>query len=127
MTTLHAPDSATDLAGGQREHADGSGYVKVWALLILLLVVSVIGPMLGITLVTLVTAFGVALVKAYLVAKHFMHIGLERRYVVYLLVTCIGFIVLFWAGTAPDVMRHEGTNWRNVSAKGQGAAAPQVK
>lgn len=93
------------------------GYVRIWALLVALLVVSVIGPMIGITLVTLITAFGVAIVKAYLVAKHFMHLTVERRIVGYLLAACLGFILLFWAGTAPDVMRHEGTNWKNTSAR----------
>jgi hypothetical protein len=43
-------------------------YVKIWALLLVLLVVSIIGPVLGIPCLTLVTAFGIALVKTYYVA-----------------------------------------------------------
>ena len=88
-----------------------TNYVKIWAILLCLLVVSVLGPFLGIKIVTLFTAFGIALVKAYLVAKNFMHLNLEPRYVVYLLTTMLVFMLLFFAGVAPDVMQDEGSNW----------------
>ena len=93
------------------EHMHHPDYVKIWAILVALLVVSVLGPMLEIQIVTLMTAFGIAVVKAYLVAKNFMHINIARRYVAYLVVTCLVFMLLFFAGTAPDVMRPGGTNW----------------
>ncbi len=97
------------------EHAEHAGgethYVKIWAILLCLLIVSILGPFLGIKAVTLLTAFGIAIVKAYLVAKYFMHLNVEPRYVVYLLTTMLAFMLLFFAGTAPDVMKHEGTNW----------------
>jgi caa(3)-type oxidase subunit IV len=97
------------------EHAEHTGhevnYVKVWAILLFLLVVSILGPLLGIKIVTLITAFGIAIVKAYLVAKNFMHLNIEPRYAVYLLTTMLVFMLLFFAGSAPDVMKHEGKNW----------------
>ena len=86
-------------------------YVKVWAILCVLLAISVAGPMLEIRAVTLLTAFGIAIVKAYLVARNFMHINLLPRYVTYLVTSVLVFMLLFFAGTAPDVMKHEGTNW----------------
>ena len=86
-------------------------YVKIWAILVVLLVVSVLGPMLEIRAVTLITAFGIAIVKAYLVAKNFMHINLTPRFVPYLVVTCLLFMLLFFAGVAPDVMKGEGSRW----------------
>jgi caa(3)-type oxidase subunit IV len=86
-------------------------YIKIWAILVVLLFVSVAGPMLEIQVVTLLTAFGIAIVKAYMVAKNFMHLNVERRYVIYVLCTALGFMLLFFAGTAPDVMQHSGTNW----------------
>lgn len=98
-------------------------YVKIWAILVGLLVVSVLGPMLGVQLVTLLTAFGVAVVKAYLVAKNFMHLNIEKRYIVYLLTTCLVFMFLFFAGTAPDVMEAEGSNWQKPSFEAYEAAA----
>jgi caa(3)-type oxidase subunit IV len=91
-------------------------YVRIWAILLVLLIISVMGPMLEIKLVTLITAFGIAMVKAYLVAKNFMHLNIERRYIVYLLVTGVVFILLFFSGVAPDVMHHEGENWQNLAA-----------
>ncbi len=92
------------------EHAHPN-YFKVWAILCALLLVSITGPMLGIKAVTLITAFGIAIVKAYMVAKHFMHLNIERRYVSYLLGTVLVFMLLFFAGVAPDVMKAEGTHW----------------
>jgi caa(3)-type oxidase subunit IV len=86
-------------------------YVKIWGILLVLLVISVAGPFLGIGWVTLVTAFGIAIVKAYLVAKNFMHLNIQPKYAVYLLTTMLVFMVLFFAGVAPDVMEHSGTNW----------------
>jgi len=97
------------------EHAEHTGhevnYVKIWAILLCLLMVSILGPFLGIKIVTLLTAFGIAIVKAYLVAKNFMHLNIEPRYAVYLLTTVLAFMLLFFAGSAPDVMKHEGRNW----------------
>lgn len=98
------------------EHAEHAGhheinYVRIWQILLVLLIISVAGPFLGIKVVTLITAFGIAIVKAYLVAKNFMHLNIEPRYAVYLLLTMLVFMLLFFAGSAPDVMKHEGHNW----------------
>jgi caa(3)-type oxidase subunit IV len=94
------------------EHAGHeTNYVKIWGILLVLLAVSIAGPTLEIKAVTLITAFGIALVKAYLVAKNFMHLNIEPRFAVYLLCTVLVFMLLLFAGAAPDVMKHEGTNW----------------
>ena len=92
-------------------------YIKIYWILAVLLVVSVLGPLLEIRVVTMITAFGVALVKAYLVIKNFMHIGLEKRWIGYLMVTVLALMAIFVGGVAPDVMKHDGHNWENVSAK----------
>lgn len=97
-------------------------YVKVWAILCALLVVSVVGPMLGHPVVTLVTAFGIACVKAFLVIKNFMHLTVEKRIAVYILSTCLVFMFLLFAATAPDIMKHEGDNWYKPAV--EIAAAP---
>ena len=52
---------------------------------------------------TLFTAFGIAIVKAYLVAVRFMHLDLTPRFVIYFVATSLVFMLLFFAGTAPDV------------------------
>ncbi len=98
-------------------HADAhphTNYIKIWALLCALLVVSVIGPMLEIRLITLITAFGIAIVKAYIVVTYFMHLNIERRFVGYILAVMIAFMVVFFGGVAPDVLEHDGQNWQKT-------------
>ena len=97
-------------ADAEAAHAHPN-YWKVYWILLVLLLISIAGPLLEIQIVTLVTAFGVAIVKAYLVASNFMHLNIERQYVVYLLATMLIFMLLFFAGVAPDVMKWEGHNW----------------
>jgi len=92
-------------------------YIKIWGVLIVLLIISVIGPEIGVLWITLITAFGIAGVKAYLVIVHFMHLPLDKKFCTYLLVTCMAFMLLFFAFVAPDIMNHEGRNWVNTAAK----------
>ncbi|MBW2160266.1 MAG: cytochrome C oxidase subunit IV family protein [Deltaproteobacteria bacterium] len=97
-----------------QDHADDHGqafYVKIWAILLVLLILSILGPIVA------PTAFGIAVVKAYLVAANFMHLNVEKKYISYLLATMLMLVLLFFAGTAPDVMEHKGQNWENVAAE----------
>jgi caa(3)-type oxidase subunit IV len=100
-----------------------TNYVKIWLILCGLLVVSVIGPLVGEALhafwLTLITAFGIAVVKAYLVATRFMHINLEKKFVAYLVVTMLVLMALFFGGVSPDVMMHDGQRWENTAAKAE--------
>lgn len=114
-----------------QDHADDHGqafYVKIWAILLVLLILSILGPIvaphvafgfLEAWMITLMTAFGIAVVKAYLVAANFMHLNIEKRYITYLLTTMLMLMLLFFAGTAPDVMEHRGQNWENVAAEAE--------
>ena len=96
-------------------HAEStSHYIKIWVWLTILFIISVCGPLLEIRAVTLVTAFGIALVKAFLVAHHFMHLKLEKKYIIYMLLTMLLMIFLFFAGTAPDIMTPGGQLWKRV-------------
>ncbi len=97
-----------------QEHAHPN-YIKIWAILTFLLFVSIVGPMAGIQAVTLITAFGIAVVKAAMVGAYFMHLNIEKRYVWYMLFTALIFLGLFFFGTSPDVLKAEGTNWVNPS------------
>lgn len=108
------------LNSGEKDHAHAHpSYVTIWAILLGLLVVSVLGPLAEIPLLTLVTAFGIAIVKAYLVVRYFMHLSVEPKYVGFALAAMLGFVLLFFAGTAPDVLRHEGQGWTNVAAQAE--------
>jgi caa(3)-type oxidase subunit IV len=100
-------------------HGEAAGphrnYVKIWAILTGLLVVSVLGPMVGIRMVTLIAAFGIALVKAYLVAKNFMHLDIEKPIVGWLLAVALILMVVLYAGVAPDVEKSKGQNWEKTA------------
>ena len=113
-------EHATEHAAGADHHAHPN-YVRIYFILVGLLVVSVVGPMFGIKYLTLITAFGVAVVKAFLVAKHFMHLNIQRPYVIHLLVASVALIVLLFGAVAPDVMKHDGRNWTNDAADAHAA------
>ncbi len=87
-------------------------YVKIYVVLLVLLVVSVVGPMFEIQIVTLITAFGIAGVKAFLVAKHFMHLNMEPPWIRQLLIAGVAVMVVLFYGVAPDVMEDEGRLWK---------------
>lgn len=115
-------DAKTGAAGAdphEQEHV--KHYTKIYVTLLILFGVSVLGPVVGGIVhskaLVLVTAFGIALVKAYLVCAHFMHLNIEKRYIGYLLTTTVVFMFLFYAGVSPDVMEHHGRNWENVAAQ----------
>jgi len=114
-----------------QDHSEDHGqahYVKIWAILLVLLIISVLGPIvaphiaagfLKAWMITLMTAFGIAIIKAYLVAANFMHLNIEKKYISYLLATMLTLMLLFFAGVAPDVMEHQGQNWDNIAAKSE--------
>ncbi|MSR21156.1 MAG: hypothetical protein EXR91_09290, partial [Gemmatimonadetes bacterium] len=78
---------------------------------------SVAGPFFGIVWVTLITAFGIAFVKANLVIQNFMHLKWEKRIAKWVLTTSLVLMALMMAGVSVDVMNHEGNNWENVAAQ----------
>jgi len=106
--SAHAETHAQPHAAGAGHHRN---YVKIWAILTGLLVVSVLGPLVGIRMVTLIAAFGIALVKAYLVAKNFMHLDIEKPIVGWMLGLVLMLMVLLYAGVAPDVQKSAGQRW----------------
>jgi caa(3)-type oxidase subunit IV len=103
--------------GGHGDHADHPSYFKTYITLLGLLAVSVAGPMFGHPWLTLITAFGIAVVKAYLVASRFMHLNIEKKIASYLLLAALALLLLFYAGVSPDVMKHRGNNWENMAAQ----------
>lgn len=92
-------------------------YKKIYFTLLGLLVVSVVGPFFGVVWVTLITAFGIALVKANLVIQNFMHLKWEKRIAKWVLTTSLVLMALMMAGVSVDVLNHEGNNWENVAAQ----------
>ena len=93
-------------------------YRKVYQCLIVLLVISIWGPVYALelenrtlsVLVVLLTAFGIATVKTFMVSAWFMHLKTEKTFVSRLLLVCIAFMILLFAGVAPDILLPEGVN-----------------
>ena len=122
----------------------GNHYVRVYAVLLILLAVSIVGPFVGEGLnrqvevfgrtfslgivITLITAFGIAVVKAWLVIKNFMHLTIERVVPKLFLAASVLLLALFWGGVAPDVQLHSGRMWENDAAQAavdRGIAEPE--
>ena len=99
-------------------------YVKIYLILLGLLVVSIIGPMLGNIHVLLITAFGVAVVKAVMVGSYFMHLNVEKKYIWFLLIIGVLFLAVLFIGVAPDVMKKDGLNWTHSGDAPPAASAP---
>jgi len=99
------------------EHAahHGPSYFKTYVTLMVLMFTSLLGAWIGkeveILAITLISAFGIALIKAYLVAARFMHLNIEKRYIVYMLTTCLAFMFLFYTAIVSDIQGQTGTNW----------------
>jgi caa(3)-type oxidase subunit IV len=102
----------------QSAHADAPhheiNYVAIWAVLCALLGISVLGPMVGVRFLTLITAFGIAIVKAYMVCRYFMHLNIEKKWVAYILGFMLALMLIFFGGVAPDVSRQEGLRWQKT-------------
>lgn len=99
------------------EHHTAKDYVKTWALLMVLFFISVMGPLFEVKVVTMITAFGVAIIKALIVARNFMHLNLEKKFIHYILLTMLLMVFLFYAGTMTDVQNHSGHNWERVTGE----------
>lgn len=120
--------SADNHAAHDEGHGHGHGahypvehYYKTYGILVVLFLVSVVGPYIGeitgLWWLTLITAFGIAFVKAGLVIRNFMHLNVEQSFVHYFLITSLAFMLLFFFAVSPDVQNHEGTNWVNYAAE----------
>ena len=91
-------------------------YVKIWVYLMILLVISIVGPAFEIMWLTLITAFGVAAVKALMVASWFMHLNTEKRYIWLLLISALIFLFGLYVGVAPDIQNNDGASWTRCGA-----------
>ncbi len=94
------------------EHAHPN-YIKIWGILLVLLAISVLGPMLEIPALTIATAFGIALVKAFVVASNFMHLKFEKKYIWYLLILSVCFLGVFFFGAGTDITNTVGDQWKD--------------
>jgi caa(3)-type oxidase subunit IV len=122
MSSPETSAASVPAADSGARHAHPN-YHKVYYILLALLGVSIVGPMVGNLWILLITAFGVAIVKACMVGAYFMHLKFEKRYIVYLLLVCALCLFILYAGVAPDVRKSSGLNW-HANAAAPAAPAP---
>jgi caa(3)-type oxidase subunit IV len=79
-------------------------YVVIWAVLVGALLVSLLLGLLGHATLAVAAIFTIALVKAYLVAAHFMHIKLEPRFVKVILLGALAVVTILYFGLVPDIV-----------------------
>ena len=100
------------------KHHSHPDYKKIYVRLLILLAISIWGPIFALQLdnrfllasAVLLTAFGVGAIKAGMVGAWFMHLDIELKVVKRLLIVCILLLILLFAGVAPDVLLPEGQN-----------------
>ncbi len=112
----------------QVAHAPHVNYKRIYITLLVLLAISIAGPHFGIKWLTLITAFGIAIVKANMVVQNFMHLRWEQKIVKWVLLASVVIVGLFWAAVRSDVSAHSGQNWTNdaaVAAVARGIPAPR--
>lgn len=96
------------------EHSEAHShpnYFRIWIILVGLLVISILGALTGHMLLVLGLAFGVAIIKALMVAAYFMHLNVEKKIIWYILLACLSLMVFFFFAIAPDIKNSQGTNW----------------
>src|SRR5689334_10396253 len=117
MSDQHSAHAHAVSAAHHAPAAPHVNYKKIYIILLVLLAISIAGPHFGIKWLTLITAFGIAIVKANMVVQNFMHLRWEKKIMKWVLLASVVIVALFWAGVRPDVGNHQGTNWSNDAAK----------
>lgn len=91
-----------------------TNYKKIYWILMVMFIISVIGPEVTENkALILISAFGIAAVKAIIVAGYFMHLATEKKFIWYGFITSLALLFLFVIAVAPDIMKKEGHNWKS--------------
>jgi caa(3)-type oxidase subunit IV len=111
MSEQHHDHHASE-AHAEHPHVN---YAKIYYILLGLFLLSVIGPEItNNKALILIFAFGIAVVKAIMVAGYFMHLAHEKKYIWYAFITSLGLLFLFIMAVAPDIMKANGQNWHST-------------
>ncbi len=81
-------------------------YLIIWLWLIALVAVSIAAASLLPKLPAIVLIFSVAIVKAFLVARHYMHLKNERAIVYAVVLVPVVFVMILFLGLFPDFVLH---------------------
>jgi caa(3)-type oxidase subunit IV len=85
-------------------------YLNIWLWLMALVVVSVAAASLLPKLQAMVLVFTVAIIKALMVARHYMHLKNEKALFYALALVPLAFIIIFLFSLFPDFVYHVTKN-----------------
>ena len=83
-------------------------YVGLWAVLLALLGISLGLGALGNAVVATSLIFGIATLKAFLVAFYYMRLRWEPAYITYTLFIAAGFVLILFVALIPDIVHVYG-------------------
>jgi caa(3)-type oxidase subunit IV len=81
-------------------------YLAIWYWLIALVVLSIAAAAVLPKKQALILIFSVAAIKAFLVARHYMHLKNERLLIYAIALVPLAFIIIFLFGLFPDFVYH---------------------
>ena len=91
-----------------------SHYFKIYFALVILFLISWVVPEVSENkIIILLSAFGIAAVKAYMVVAYFMHLNIEKKFVLYMLITTLAFMYLLFVVLTADIKQKKGHNWKS--------------
>lgn len=79
-------------------------YVRIWAVLLFLLGVSIALGYLSHPVLATSLIFGIAAIKAYIVGAYYMRLKWEPRYIVWVLLFAVGLIAILYFTLVPDIV-----------------------
>lgn len=89
-------------------------YFKIYIALVILFLISWVVPEVSTNKIIVgLAAFGIAIVKAFMVVAYFMHLNVEKKFVWYMLITTLGFMYLMYIALKPDIQHKEGKHWKS--------------
>src|SRR3954463_1815557 len=100
-------ETPLDSTHAELPHSAHPNYVAIWAILLLLLGVSLALGQLPHPAVTNTLIFGIATVKIALVMRYFMHMKFEPWLLAVLMVGALLCVLALFIGVTPDI------DWRN--------------
>ena len=89
---------------GQSVHHKTSFYVWIWVALVAMLGISLALGMEGHTTLATGLIFGIAALKAWMVAVYYMGLSYEPRYIAWILITGILFMAVLFVALIPDMV-----------------------
>lgn len=97
-------------AAAEAPHLSVKQYVRIWLVLMALLGLGVLFAYVDIPLLANVLVFGVAIAKAIIVLRNYMHLRWEPKFVTLALVGALACIAILFLMLLPDMVLRDGWN-----------------